>query len=162
MELPLRKKKKKEIDITSNDDNTQLYSYAEMLARCRPILLPENIVQEKLTIPPPNVSKLNKSTHIANFSCIAFAMNRESSHLMKYFIDELQTHGSINSVGGLIIKAKLNIGQIQQMLRRYSKKYVICHLCKSFNTQLIHENRLEFINCKKCYAKVSTSEFRMI
>lgn len=106
-----------------------------------------------MTIPKPEVSSANKKSFIANFRTICNKLNRPEQEVKKYFIDELKTDISISQSGALIITGRYELRQITKMFSNYIKEYITCKECSSCNTEIIKENRITFIVCKKCLAK---------
>eukprot|EP00923_Selenidium_pygospionis_P039362 GHVN01068480.1.p1 GENE.GHVN01068480.1~~GHVN01068480.1.p1 ORF type:complete len:212 (-),score=35.19 GHVN01068480.1:44-679(-) len=109
--------------------------------------------KEKITMAPPKIEREGaKKTAFVNIIEISKRMQRETEHLMSYVLAELGTTGSIDGSHRLLIKGVFREEQIQSIIRKYLKEYVLCSNCKSLNTKLNKENRLLFVRCNQCGA----------
>ena len=123
-----------------------------------------------------------KKTLWVNYQEICKMMRRNPDHVFQYMMAELGTEGSIDGSQRLVIKGKfvpqvhliiVNIffpsrihyiisifKYIESLLKKYIKEYVICQMCKSFNTSLTRDSvsRLHFVQCQvSCYLKWVTN-----
>jgi len=112
-----------------------------------------NRTTNKLSIPKPNVMIQNKKTCIVNFKNLCDRINRSVDHVKLFFDEELAVTSSINSNGSLIIVGIYKEPKIMSILENYIKKYLMCNQCKTYDTQIIKENRLNFMKCNSCYSK---------
>lgn len=108
---------------------------------------------QKLAVPKPTVMIQNKKTCIVNFKNICDRINRTNDHVKNYFDEELANTSSINSNGGLVINGIFKEHKIMTILEGYIKKFLMCSQCKNLDTQLIKENRLNFMKCNTCFSK---------
>lgn len=108
---------------------------------------------KKLTLEKPEISSANKKTFIANFKNICEKMNRKIDDVRAFFESELCTTVTLNSDGALVIIGVYKQQGIMKVLDGYIKKYVTCKECSSCDTEIIKENRLVFLKCKKCLSK---------
>lgn len=107
----------------------------------------------KLIMTKPEVVCENKKTYVKNFNKICYKLNREVSDIKKFFEEELLKKSSINSEGSLIIGGIFRQKQIQSILLSYIKQCVICKECNSTNTILFKEERVLYLECKRCKSK---------
>ena len=80
-------------------------------------------------------------------------MRRNPDHVFQFMMAELGTEGSIDGSQRLVIKGKFVPQYIESLLKKYIKEYVICQMCKSFNTSLTRDSvsRLHFVHCQVSY-----------
>ena len=114
--------------------------------------------EERFVIPIADVSVQGTQTTIKNFSQIAQALRRDSTHLMKFLTKELAAPGSSNDKA--VFQAKLSQKIIQQKIESYVREYVICRECKRPDTKLVREDRLTFLVCEACGAKTSVKSVK--
>ena len=155
-----KKKNKKEEDTLQNtSQNTSQkendYTYDFLLKRFYE-LKSEKI--KKITIKAPKIVRIStKKICWINFIIFCKEINREESHI-KNFIDleiNAKTVSSINKEGHLIINAILKEEQITTIITRYLNEFLRCKSCKKFDTKIIKENKIKFIECNGCKAKIS-------
>ena len=101
----------------------------------------------------PKIIRKNRKTFIANFTNVCESFNRTFDQLKSYMENELKTSMSLSADNILTITGIYNSHIIENLFVNYAKKYVICQTCKSNNTIIIKENRMQFIDCKHCNAK---------
>jgi translation initiation factor 2 subunit 2 len=117
--------------------------------------------KKQFVIRPPEVVKAGaKKTSFVNFLEISKAMNREPKHVLSFILAELGTSGSIDGNNTLILKGKFQVKQMENILRRYIKEYVMCHTCKSRDTRLQKSDRLQFLQCDSCHSRCTVSTIR--
>lgn len=148
----------------SKPDGPKDLSYEELLDRVYNIMREKNPnVGEKkqFVIKPPEVVKAGaKKTSFVNFLEISKAMNREPKHFLTFILAELGTSGSIDGNNTLILKGKFQGKQMENILRRYIKEYVMCHTCKSSDTKLQKSDRLQFLQCESCQSRCTVASIR--
>lgn len=110
---------------------------------------------QKISLTKPSVMIQNKRTCITNFEDICQKMNRSLDHVKTYFDKELSITSSLNANNNLIIVGIFHENKIMSILKQYIDNYLLCHQCKSCLTEIIKENRLQFIKCNKCFSKRS-------
>ncbi|KAI8866960.1 hypothetical protein GQ42DRAFT_180983 [Ramicandelaber brevisporus] len=131
------------------------YTYEELLGRFFKTLRENNpeLAGEKKTfsVAPPIVTREgSKKTAFANITDICKRMNRAPEHLIQFLFAELGTSGSTDGTQRLIIRGVFQQKQIENVLRSYFREYVICKMCKSADTVLTKDNRLQFMRCSSC------------
>ena len=113
--------------------------------------------QEKLILPNLNINITTTNTFFKNAKDILKTLKCNPDHYVKYMDKEL---GSVNWVSsskkdGLIIKGKIKKQKIQLLLQEYIKKYICCKICKSLNTKIIKDKKINYIYCNKCFSKTA-------
>ncbi|KAJ1976044.1 translation initiation factor eIF-2 beta subunit [Dimargaris verticillata] len=141
------------------------YSYPELLGRFFKLLRQNNpeLVGEKKRyslMAPQMAREGNKKTIFVNIADMAKRMHRQLDHLIQFLFAELGTSGSVDGSQRLVIKGRFSQAQIENVIRRYISEYVSCKTCKSYETILIKENRLFFLQCEACGSTRSVSAIK--
>lgn len=136
------------------EDQAPTYSYNFLLQRVFNFLQQNNmglIEKTRYTMKPPQLMKVGtKKTLWVNYQEICKMMRRNPDHVFQFMMAELGTEGSIDGSQRLVIKGKFVPQYIESLLKKYIKEYVICQMCKSFNTTLTRDSvsRLHFVQCQ--------------
>src|SRR4030043_592339 len=93
-----------------------------------------------------------KKTILTNFLQIASYIRRSPEHFQKFILKELATSGQREG-DRLVLNNKIPSAKINAKIEEYVKEFVICRECGKPDTELIKENRLNFIRCLACGAK---------
>jgi translation initiation factor 2 subunit 2 len=137
------------------------YSYDYLLGRLYGMMQAPPKVPNKIKLVPPILGMIgSKKTCIANFSILCNGMNREPDHVSLYLQVEFCTNGSLNSKNELTLRGKFKADQIQTGITSYISRYVKCVNCKRYNTHIIKEERLSFLECLDCQAKRTVESVR--
>jgi len=158
-----------EVDVTDNAGVAAAwtdFSYDELLERVYKIMREKNPAMDfgekrKFVIQPPQVSRIgSKKTAFLNFVDICKLLKRTPKHLLSFLLAELGTSGSIDGNNQLIIKGKFQPKHLESVLRKYIKEYVTCHTCKSAETKLEKDTRLNFLQCETCGSRCSVAAIK--
>eukprot|EP01085_Mycamoeba_gemmipara_P004168 Mycagemm_TRINITY_DN10218_c0_g1::TRINITY_DN10218_c0_g1_i1::g.4168::m.4168 type:complete len:221 gc:universal TRINITY_DN10218_c0_g1_i1:746-84(-) len=138
------------------------YDYSELLVRIFEMLNKGDPQSKTTRIPVPNLGRIGtKRTCITNFKEICNAIHRPTEHLMSYLSVEL---GSPTSLDGnaqqMVAKGRFQQSHIEKVIKHYIREYVICKVCKSYDTSMEKENRLNFVKCASCNSRLSVSQIR--
>lgn len=142
------------------------FTYDELLDRVYKIMRDKNPALEigekrKFVIQPPQLSRIgSKKTAFLNFVDICKMLKRTPKHLLSFLLAELGTSGSIDGNNQLIIKGKFQPKHLETVLRKYIKEYVTCHTCKSADTKLEKDTRLNFLQCETCGSRCSVATIK--
>ena len=129
-------------------------NYEDLLKRARE-QLPEKIFELSRFEPPrPDVSIEGNRTFFKNWHQVVSALNRDENHLLKFLTKELATSANIEGQRA-VFAGKHFRGTMNELLNRYLKDYVICPECKKPDTNLIKEDRINFLVCEACGARTS-------
>jgi translation initiation factor 2 subunit 2 len=162
-----KKKKKKRVplipdaDVTSKACNkTGDYTYTELLARLFAQLGQRNSdrLKAKQGVPIPCVTVVgSKKTVWTNFHATCIALHRRQDHVMAFIEAEFVTNVRLDGRSELIICGKFVQEKVQNVLKKYIKDYVRCHLCYQNTTKFERDNvtRLYFVECDSCHGKRS-------
>ncbi|XP_021717854.1 eukaryotic translation initiation factor 2 subunit beta-like [Chenopodium quinoa] len=131
---------------TGNGD----YQYEELLER---IYLGGFSDRQKtvMKLPVPLVARQgSKKTVHVNFMDFCKIMHRDPKYLASFMEMELATTLSLDEKQRLVVNGRFAPKHFEALLRRYAMDYVICHGCKSSDTNFSKENRIMFLRCEQC------------
>lgn len=154
--LGQKKKIKKEISDKSNlsDNNKQeIYTYKEMLDMLYNTMKNDGLIinSGSIKLNALIIGKEGSRTVIKDWSKFINCINREQLHLQNFISRELASVISYNSEkDNLYIKGRFSINEIEIILKKYIKLYIICSSCKSLNTNFNKKGRTLMIKCNKC------------
>ena len=117
----------------------------------------EETKRKKLIVEKLIIEKKNRKTFVTNFISFCDSTKRDSNSVKLYIETDLQIKTSLMENGTLIINKVYPIGDIEKVFERYAKTYVICAepKCSSGNTEIIRQNRINYIFCHTCKSKKS-------
>ena len=95
-----------------------------------------------------------KKTIITNFFAIAAHIRRDPEHFLKFILKEIAASGHKDGER-LVLNMKVSSKKINPKIEQYVKEFVLCRECGKPDTELIKEDRLNFIHCLACGAKHS-------
>ncbi|MEZ0248484.1 MAG: translation initiation factor IF-2 subunit beta [Thermoproteus sp.] len=107
--------------------------------------------QRRAEIPKLEVQTLPRRTVVANLGQISKRLNRDPSHIAKFFQKELATPGMIEGES-LVLSGERSPKVVEAVYERYLKYYVICPVCGSIDTLLQREGRVYVLRCTACGA----------
>uniref|UniRef100_A0A8R1I1G9 Eukaryotic translation initiation factor 2 subunit 2 n=1 Tax=Caenorhabditis japonica TaxID=281687 RepID=A0A8R1I1G9_CAEJA len=141
------------------------YTYEEALALVFQVMKDKNPDfagdKKKFAIKLPEVGRAgSKKTAFSNFLEICRLMKRQDKHVLQFLLAELGTTGSIDGSNCLIVKGRWLQKHFESVLRKYIKEYVMCHTCKSSDTQLTKDTRLFFLQCNTCGSRCSVTAIK--
>ena len=126
--------------------------YKKLLEKARKEL-PESVLTiERFEIPKVRGHIQGNRTVINNFHQIANVLGRTPEHLMKYVLKTLAAPGDLKS-SALIIGTKINSTRINDKIREYANKFVICPECKKPDTKFMKTDKGMVIKCLACGAQ---------
>jgi translation initiation factor 2 subunit 2 len=98
-----------------------------------------------------------KRTILTNFFQIASYIRREPEHFQKFILKELAASGQRDG-DRLILNMKVPSSKIIFKIEQYVKEFVLCKECGKPDTELIRQERINFIHCLACGAKHSVGK----
>jgi translation initiation factor 2 beta subunit (eIF-2beta)/eIF-5 len=107
---------------------------------------------KKNILSKPNISIINKKTVITNIEKIADELNRKYSELESFISSELNMYITQTGEGHMIINGIVKQPAVEKQIKSYIVEHVQCHMCKSIDTYTTKEDRIQYLNCKKCKA----------
>ncbi|MFP3951948.1 MAG: translation initiation factor IF-2 subunit beta [Candidatus Bathyarchaeia archaeon] len=93
-------------------------------------------------------------TVIIKFSDIADQLRRNSEHILKFLAGETATRDSIKE-GRSVFQGRFDHESINNLLKLYTYKYVLCFVCGRPDTHLEGEKRQYFLKYEACGARSS-------
>jgi translation initiation factor 2 subunit 2 len=171
------KKEKKQ----NQDDNQQLeevidpnnpygkpnYTYEQLLDRINLLLgRTENSMDsntKRKSIEYPEVERLGTTKVLwTNFDKTCKVLNRKHEHIMKFFLHDFGTDGSLNEDKNFVLKGRFTSKQFEVILSKYIATYIKCQNCNSLNTNLRKDQivHLTFLYCDDCHAHRSVQSIR--
>ena len=109
---------------------------------------------ERWEILKANVQYNGNKTVICNFNQICSCLSRSCEHLAKFLSKELASFSKIEK-DKLILNNRVSPEKINEKIKVYVNKYVICAECKKPDTELIKKDGLIFMHCLACGARHS-------
>jgi translation initiation factor 2 subunit 2 len=98
-----------------------------------------------------------KRTILTNFFQIATYIRRDPEHFQKFILKELAASGQRDG-DRLILNMKVPSSKIIFKIEQYVKEFVLCKECGKPDTELIRQERIQFIHCLACGAKHSVAK----
>ena len=128
--------------------------YNTLLEKALSQLPPKATKSERFELPRLSSSISGNRTIIHNFSEICNRLNREKTHLLKFFVGELATSGSIDGAQA-IFQGNFEYRIIQKLLERYIQDFVFCSICHQPDTNIVKKGRFYHLVCEACGATSS-------
>jgi translation initiation factor 2 subunit 2 len=131
--------------------------YKALLDRAYDKLPDQMETYERWTVPRPILRSAGRRTIIMNFKEIADELNRDPQHLLKFLSGEMATLPRFDGTRA-IFQGVFRYDSIRNLLEVYTKRYVVCPVCKRPDTRVVREKRLWFLQCDACGARSSIGE----
>ena len=111
---------------------------------------------ERLEVPRPQSTMVGRRgpTVVYNFKEICDTLNRDPHDVLKFLSKEMATYGTMTG-SRVTFKGMFDTDALKRLLDRYVGDFVICPVCKSLDTRIVKEKRLQFRKCDACGAKSS-------
>jgi translation initiation factor 2 subunit 2 len=138
-----------------------MQEYQRLLERAREKLPVVHVATDRFQVPDVEITSDGKSTVIRNFEEITKVLRREPAHLIGFLAREMGCPGVLDGPRG-VLKSRLNKDAINQRIREYTEKYVICSECKRPDTHLSKEGRLTLLICEACGAQRPVTVRRVV
>ena len=132
-------------------------NYEELLNEAYETIKPVESKTDRFEIPKVEGHIEGNKTIITNFKQVCAYIRREPEHLLKFLLKELAAPGAMRG-DRLILTRKISSSIINEKIKLYAENYVICKECKKPDTEIIKEDRFNFIHCLACGAKKSISK----
>jgi translation initiation factor 2 subunit 2 len=126
--------------------------YKELLKRGRENLPESALETERFNIPNIRGHVQGNKTVLSNFFQIVEVLGRDEEHIIKYMFKELATPGDVKKPL-LILGRKVSASRINEKIREYAGRYVLCKECGKPDTALVKQDRMHFIKCNACGAR---------
>jgi translation initiation factor 2 subunit 2 len=109
---------------------------------------------ERFAVPKVEGKYEGKKTILTNFSQILSHIRRNADHFQKFLTKELATSGQLEG-DRFILNKKVPREKVDQKVEQYVKEFVLCKECKKPDTEIIKEDRINYLHCLACGAKHS-------
>ena len=113
--------------------------------------------KERFEVPEVESHIEGKTTIIGNFLQIASYLRRKPEHLEKFLEKDLAAKGKIEGERLILIK-KIPKSKLNDRIKMYVDKFVLCKECGKPDTEIIKENNFYFIHCLACGSKHSIAK----
>jgi translation initiation factor 2 subunit 2 len=115
--------------------------------------LPESISsKDRFEVPKVKGHIEGNKTIITNFNQIIDKIRRDESHFLKFLLKGVASVGKKDN-DRLILGSKVSSSSINQKIKEYVDKYVICPDCGRPDTKLEKEKDFVYLKCQACGAK---------
>lgn len=111
---------------------------------------PQVTQKSNFTLVAPIVQKVGTRSAWSNFSQLCESLGRPIEHVYAFFSKELGTETSLGGDNQLFMKGRYTSSKLETMIVKYTKEFVICSNCKSKDTVLNKQNKLQVVECSKC------------
>ena len=111
---------------------------------------------ERFELPSIQGVRIGSRTIVQNFKEIADRMNRDPHHLLKFLSKELATAATTDGARA-IFQGVFKVGSMNRLLDIYTRRFVICPVCKRPDTKMDKQERYAFLVCEACGARSSIS-----
>ena len=118
---------------------------------------------DELVLPDPIIKIDTRNTKWTNVKKFLQAIKRPPDHFISFLriqLDPVEVNQITDKLSdGIILIGKHNIKILSPLLEKYINEYVICNLCKSYNTKIKKNDstrKFEF-KCKDCQASYTLS-----
>lgn len=95
----------------------------------------------------------SKKTQIVNFAEICRAISRTPTQVAAFLTDEAGTRCAVTDTGGVNIRGKFRRAQLETLIKKYIREHVICKTCQGVDTEIVRENRIDFVVCRRCKSR---------
>jgi translation initiation factor 2 subunit 2 len=169
-----KKDKNKNLDCVKNIDDKIIetnievhndlpsYTYVILLDRIYEELKNNDIYcTKKACLKSPIVHRLSsKKTAWINFKDCCLNINRDSTYVINYIINEISTEANLDGNNYLIFKGIYNQKNIEDLFKKFVLNYVQCSLCKSLETTCRRNSdlRINFLECNICKSTKSLKQ----
>lgn len=129
-------------------------NYEKMLEEAYGKIKQTDNYSERFEIPKIEGHFEGRKTILSNFYQITSYLRRKPEHFQKFILKELAASGQREG-DRLILNIKVPSSKINQKIEAYIREFVLCRECKKPDTEIIREDRINFVHCMACGAKHS-------
>ncbi|WXG42950.1 MAG: translation initiation factor IF-2 subunit beta [Promethearchaeati archaeon SRVP18_Atabeyarchaeia-1] len=128
------------------------YDYEHLLDRARSSVPEKLFAKDRFDVPLASIFPEGSRTFVLNFKEICDTLNRDPNQLMKFLLRELATSGLVEG-NRAVFQGKFSDSTLNDLIKRYTKDYVLCPLCGQPDTTLKKEGRVTILVCDACGAR---------
>ena len=132
-------------------------TYEELLEKAYKEIKPVESKTGRFEIPEVESRIQGNKTIFANFAQLCSYLRRKPEHVEKFLEKELAAKGKIEKDRLTLVK-KISSSKLQEKIKIYTEKYVLCKECGKPDTEIVKQNNFFFIHCLACGAKHSISK----
>ncbi len=140
-----------------NKENNKSESYEELLEEAYKSIKPVESKIDRFEVPRVEGHVEGMKTIITNFKQISAYIRRDSEQVLKFLLRELASPGVMKG-DRLVLTRKISSSLINEKIQLYVQNYVVCKECKKPDTEILKEDRFNFIHCLACGAKKSINK----
>lgn len=129
-----------------------MQTYEDLLEKALENVPKRTDAGERFVTPKSQVQPDGAKTIIVNFSEIAAALRRPEAHMLKFLLKELATSGEVSNKRATVL-GRFSSTAVDKKIELYVAQYVICKECGRPDTQIIKEDRMNFVKCDACGGK---------
>jgi len=136
-------------------DETNIYDVDDLLDRAYNSF---SLDRSRTKIVPPVFAKKDRKSYVHNFLDVCKSINRDPEEVRKFLSKELNMDTSFkdNESKSLKINAIVRTGSIiENIIYKYVVDHVQCKSCKSCKTVNERVDRLTYLVCNTCKARVT-------
>ncbi len=130
--------------------------YDELLKKAQKELPKDVFESERFKIPNIKGHIEGNKTVLANFFQIGDVLGTDKDHFLKYMLKELATPGDTKG-RRVVLGRKVSASRINEKIKEYATKYVICKECGKPDSKITKQNRILFFKCNACGARYPVS-----
>ena len=108
----------------------------------------------RFELPKVDIMWQGNRTFFRNFSEFPKILRRDPEKILQYLSREFATPAQFGGDKAVFV-GKKDPHEFAALLNRYLKEYVECPTCKSPDTRVDKENRVNFLKCEACGARSS-------
>lgn len=127
-------------------------NYENLLKRGEEKMEKKSIAEDRFKIPEIKKFYEGNKTVIENFGKIADKLSREKDSILKFFLKKLATNGEVKGQRA-VFTGRFNQEKLEETLKGYVNKYVICPNCGKPDTKLLKKGCHTFMKCMACGAE---------
>jgi translation initiation factor 2 subunit 2 len=140
----------------SMPDELDSYNVDDLLDRVYSSI---SIDKKRTKIVQPIFAKKDRKSYIHNFMDVCKSINRDPEEVRRYLSRELNMETSFKENNSLKINAIVRNGStIDKIIYKYVVDYVQCKSCTSCKTETQRVDRLTYLVCKTCGARVTITK----
>jgi translation initiation factor 2 subunit 2 len=128
------------------------YDYERLLDRARSSVPEKLFAKDRFDVSLVSTFTEGNKTFVLNFKEICETLNRDPNQVMKFLLRELATSGLVQG-NRAIFQGKFSDATLNDLIKRYTKDYVLCPLCGQPDTTLKKEGRITILVCDACGAR---------
>ncbi|HIH10156.1 MAG TPA: translation initiation factor IF-2 subunit beta [Candidatus Diapherotrites archaeon] len=128
-----------------------MMDYEKMLAKAYATMPKQALNKERFELPVLDSLVQGTKTQVKNFGQAVKTLGRDEKHALKFFTRELAVPITASD-GKLQLNGKFSNVQLNEILNKYAKLFVLCHECQKPDTKIIEQHGTKVLKCDACGA----------